>query len=318
MSANQSLISVCIPAYNCERYIQQTIASICNQTYTNIEIIIVNNGSTDDTLALLQNIHDHRIQIINITNVGASRARNIAYQHAKGEHIIFFDADDYIQPEFISQQVNKLDNRDDVIVLSGWGRFYNDDLNTFKADNTPNGEMTFKQWINLYWYHCNPMTNPGRAIIPKVIIEKAGLWNESLSLNDDLEFFTRLFSNTSTIVFNSGAIFYYRSGVGGLSGKTGDMANESLYQSIRLSVNKVVSEYGPDISILKSCANMWKSYIYITYPFYPDHLQLAYAEIKKLSKPEFKFPSSGYTRLLTGILGWKAAKTIKLTINKLF
>lgn len=316
MAANQPLVSVCIPAYNCEKYIEDTLNCLCAQNYPNIELIMINDGSTDHTLTLAKNVVDSRLRLVNVPNGGAARARNLAYQYAKGEYIIFFDADDYIQPDFISRQIDRSNNRTDIIVLSGWGRFYNDDLNTFKADDTPDGEITFKEWITLYWYHCNPMTNPGRALIPAAVIKKAGLWNEELSLNDDLEFFTRIFLNSSVIVFNKDAVFYYRSGINGLSGKTGNEANESLYQSIQLSVDKVVSKYGQDTSILKSCANIWQSYIYITYPFYQKHLQLAYAEIKKLVKPDFRFRSSGYTRLISTILGWKLTKRIKLAINK--
>lgn len=290
MLATQPLVSVCIPAYNCEKYIQQTLSCLCAQTYPNLELIVVNDGSPDHTLALAQRVIDNRLRIINIPNSGSAKARNIAYQHAKGEYIIFFDADDYIQPDFISRQIDQLNNRTNVVVLSGWGRFYNDDLSTFKANPTPDGEITFKEWINLYWYHCNPMTNPGRALIPSVIIEKAGLWDESLSLNDDLEFFTRIFSNAKSIVFNPGAVLYYRSGISGLSGKTGNEANESLYNSIRLSVNHVLPQYNTDLSVKESCANMWQSFIYITYPFHQKHVQLAYNEIKKTGKARFPFP----------------------------
>lgn len=315
MSANQPLVSVCIPAYNCEKYIQETLGALCAQNYSNLELIVVNDGSTDHTLALAKQVNDNRLRIVNIPNGGAAKARNTAYQHAKGEYIIFFDADDYIQPDFISRQIDRLNNRTDVVVLSGWGRFYNDDLGTFKADDTPDGEITFKEWINLYWYNCNPMTNPGRALIPAAIIEKAGVWNETLSLNDDLEFFTRIFLNSRSIVFNNDAIFYYRSGISGLSGKTGDEADKSLYQSIRLSVSKVISEYGHDASILKSCANMWQSYIYIIYPNQPGLMSAAQQEIDQFGGSSYKFSAGGITKIMASLIGWKATKQLKIILG---
>lgn len=304
------LVSVCIPAYNCEKYIQQTINCLCAQNYPNLELILVNDGSTDQTLTIAQSINDHRLHVINVSNGGAAKARNIAYRHAKGEYIIFFDADDYIEPTFISKQVNKLNNRNNIVVLSGWGRFYNDDLNGFKADYTPEGEMTFKQWIKLYWYNGNPMTNPGRAIIPRALMQQAGLWNETLSLNDDLEFFTRLFIQSGKIVFNPTAMLYYRSGINGLSTIKTTTGLYSLFHAIDLSVNHVLTAY-KDQTLFKGCANMWQLFIYNLFPLYPELVKMATQKVRQLKGSDLKFPSGGYTRVVTFIIGWKNTKKLK-------
>jgi glycosyltransferase involved in cell wall biosynthesis len=315
MLVHEPLVSVCIPAYNCERYIGETLHCLTTQTHQNLELIVVNDGSTDNTLAVAQKFHDKRIQIIESANGGAAKARNTAFQHAKGDYVIFFDADDHIDAEFIARQVACINGKKDIVVLSAWGRFYNDDLSTFKLDKTPSGQMTFKEWINFYWYNCNPMTNPGRTIIPYTLAKKAGPWNESLSLTDDMEFFTRIFLQSKAIVFNTEAIFYYRSGVMGLSGKKGDAANESFYRSVDLSINHVLSHFKNEPGILKSCANTLQSFIYTTYPSQKNLLLLASNQIKKLARPDLKFQSSGYTRILTGLIGWRIAKRVKLFLS---
>ena len=87
-------ISVIIPAYNVGNYIQDAVQSVCQQTYKNIEIIVVNDGSTDQTKENLENISDKRIKIINIPNSGVSTARNIGIESSTGNYIAFLDGDD--------------------------------------------------------------------------------------------------------------------------------------------------------------------------------------------------------------------------------
>lgn len=90
------LVSIVIPAYNAERYIEKSIKSCINQTYKNIEIIVVNDGSTDNTVKIAQTIsrQDNRIKIISTENGGVSKARNIGILNSTGEYLTFLDADD--------------------------------------------------------------------------------------------------------------------------------------------------------------------------------------------------------------------------------
>ncbi|WP_295720256.1 glycosyltransferase family 2 protein [Mucilaginibacter sp.] len=311
---NTPLISICIPAYNCEKYIGDTISCFLSQTYKNIEIIVVNDGSNDGTKAVVNNIKDERVVLINVGNGGAAKARNIAYNKARGEYIVFFDADDYVQPDFIWHQLNRIRDKKDVIVLSAWGRFYHDDISTFQLNKLPDTDMTFEEWIKLYWYNCTPMTNPGRAIIPKSILEQAGLWNENLSLNDDLEFFTRIFLSAEKIVFNNAAILYYRSGIEGLSSKKGSAAYTSLYKSILLSTEMVVKRYNSSL-IKQSCANFLQCFIYDVYPDEKELIGYAEKKIIEYGGANFPFPSGAYTKFLASILGWKITKSIKKLIQ---
>ena len=102
------LVSIVIPVYNAEKYIERCINSILKQTYTNFELIIVNDGSIDDTSALCyQYVHiDSRIKLISQKNNGVSKARNRGINNAKGRYILFIDADDYIETEYIQNLYN--------------------------------------------------------------------------------------------------------------------------------------------------------------------------------------------------------------------
>lgn len=97
------LISVIIPVYNAEKYIERCVKSIQNQTYTYFELILVNDGSTDNSLNLCEILasNDERIVVVNRDNGGASAARNTGLAHIRGNYVIFADSDDYVSPSYL-------------------------------------------------------------------------------------------------------------------------------------------------------------------------------------------------------------------------
>ena len=101
----EELISIIVPVYNAEEYLEQAIGSILNQTYRNIELIIINDGSTDKSAEICNQYlkTDKRIKIFYQENKGVSTARNIGLNHAIGKYIIFLDADDYIESNMIEK-----------------------------------------------------------------------------------------------------------------------------------------------------------------------------------------------------------------------
>ena len=120
-------VSIIIPAYNVENYIEDCLESILNQTYTNIEVIIVNDGSTDGTLEKITPYadKDKRIIILNQENQGVSATRNNGIEIAKGEYFAFFDADDYIPQNAIELFVKESKETDAEIVVSNFIRIKN-------------------------------------------------------------------------------------------------------------------------------------------------------------------------------------------------
>lgn len=96
-----SLISVIINVYNGEKFITKCLESVINQTYKNLEILIINDGSTDNTLNICKSYKDERIRIITTENFGLSKSRNIGIENSRGEYIYFLDVDDYIENDVI-------------------------------------------------------------------------------------------------------------------------------------------------------------------------------------------------------------------------
>lgn len=122
------LISVIINAYNAEKYIKTCLESVLKQTYTNLEILIINDGSTDETLTICESYNDKRIRIISTDNMGLSVSRNIGLDNAKGEYFYFVDADDYIEDDTIEVMYNLAIKYDSKIVTSKSVSIYNKSL----------------------------------------------------------------------------------------------------------------------------------------------------------------------------------------------
>lgn len=119
---NQPQVSVIIPSYNCERYLAEAIDSVLAQTYQNLEIIVVDDGSTDDTAKLLQG-YGKRIRAIHQQNQGVALARNHGIQQAQGEWIAFLDADDVFLPHKLAAQITLAAEYPELgMIHSGWHR----------------------------------------------------------------------------------------------------------------------------------------------------------------------------------------------------
>lgn len=122
---HEPLVSIVIPVYNAERYLEQSLRSVMNQTYRTIEIICVNDGSTDSSPNILQRLkeEDFRIQIATSVNKGAASARNIGMDIALGDYILFFDADDLLDKKAVGTLVKSALKNDTDIVLFDYYKF---------------------------------------------------------------------------------------------------------------------------------------------------------------------------------------------------
>lgn len=115
---NKNMISVIIPVYNVEMYLEKCLDSVINQTYQNLEIIIVNDGSTDNSGRICDYYQgiDSRVKVYHKKNEGLSSARNVGLQYAKGEFIGFVDSDDYIDLDMYECMINEIEDDVDIIV----------------------------------------------------------------------------------------------------------------------------------------------------------------------------------------------------------
>jgi len=116
---NEPLVSIIMPVYNGEKYIKEAIDSVINQTYKNWELIIVNDGSKDNTEKIIKSYYDKRIKYFCQENRGVSAARNKALELAKGKYVTFLDSDDYLPPNSIKARVEYLEKNPDIDIVDG-------------------------------------------------------------------------------------------------------------------------------------------------------------------------------------------------------
>ncbi|MFM6395643.1 glycosyltransferase family 2 protein [Planktothrix sp.] len=114
------LISVVIPTYNAEKTIEETIHSVLNQTVSDLELIVVNDGSTDSTLEIISKFTDPRLKVFSYPHSGANSARNRGLEQASGEYISFIDADDLWTPDKLELQLKVLQENPEAKVAYSW------------------------------------------------------------------------------------------------------------------------------------------------------------------------------------------------------
>lgn len=113
------LVSIIVPVYNVDSYLKQCLDSVLNQTYKNIEILVVDDGSTDNSGKICDSYYiDSRVRVFHQSNAGVSAARNFALDHVKGEYIFFIDSDDFVHPDFIFHPLKALtENNADMVIF---------------------------------------------------------------------------------------------------------------------------------------------------------------------------------------------------------
>ncbi len=180
-------VSVIIPVYNCECYIAQAIESALNQTYSNYEIIVINDGSTDNTRQILQPYLE-KIRYFYQENQGLSATRNRGIKMAKGELIALLDADDFFLPNKLQEQIAIFDAQPTIgLVQSGW-RVVNE-IGEKIEDVQPwhkSPELDLVSWLK--W----KATNPSGMIFQKKWLERVGGFNENLRRLEDFDIVIRL------------------------------------------------------------------------------------------------------------------------------
>ncbi len=315
MEKSGPLVSVCMPAYNAGKYIAEAVRSILEQTYANWELIIVNDGSTDDTATMLTQFADPRISIHQQENSGQCAAANKAFNLSKGNLIKFMDADDMISPGYIAEQVKRIGDSDDIIASAAWGRFYNDDISTFKlADDLIREDCKPIDWLVSSMDGKQVMMQCAIWLIPRAVLEKSGLWDKRLSLINDFEFIIRVLLCAREIRFAENAVLYYRSGLqNSLSSLKSSKGAQSAYDSINMGTLYMLTFEASD-RVKKVCAGCFQNFVYSFYPFHKALIQQAELKIKELGGTTSPFPSGGYTLMLQKIIGWKNVKKLKLLL----
>lgn len=241
------LISVIVPAYNVEQYVDACIESIANQGYRNLEIILVGDGSTDQTAYLCDRwgARDSRVHVIHQSNEGLSEARNRGVAHASGEYFCFVDSDDYVSENLCQRIVECVEEYHPDIVRFG---YYLDHASVVSAlvDYNPEGMIAPKEAIRRLFTgeFCDYAWNKvyRRELFSQVRYPKGRVF-------EDIGTTYRLFLKAKTIFCMNEKLYYYRIRKGSLSRAINVAALCDLFE-MRMERHYALKEIYPDISEL--------------------------------------------------------------------
>ena len=203
------LISIIMPVYNKEKYVCKAIKSVLNQRFTDFELIIINDGSSDKSLEKCRLFNDDRIKIISVENGGVSKARNIGLDNAAGEYVTFVDADDYIDPFFL----DKIYIENSSMVIGGLTKVSeNHEIIGFIRPRLA-GKMSIDAVVKTFYKEqilSGIYGFVGSKLVKRKIIEDNSIrFDEGISLAEDFEFFLKVYRCVDYIHFISDSLYYY-------------------------------------------------------------------------------------------------------------
>lgn len=303
------IVSVLIPVYNVEKYLKKCLDSVVNQTLTNIEIICVNDGSTDDSLKVLEEYGsiDSRIKIINKANGGLPSARNAGLDVAKGRYVGFVDSDDYIEPNMFEKLVDVAEHEESEVVICGANIFpeepradewlYNCLSPWYKHYDSFDPEL-------LYW---RQDTNPflWRVLVSKQLIDRENLrLDEDIIVGEDKAFQAKLYPRAKGISVIPDKLYNY------YWCRPDSLMSKQVYGSLEkriLNHSKLVARIGEDIISAVSDEPTRKGYLEWAISFiYEDFIYLNQNDKIKVSEDLIPiWRNVGYYLLMNELPEWK-------------
>jgi glycosyltransferase involved in cell wall biosynthesis len=266
------LVSILIPAYNSEKWISDTLRSAIAQTWAPKEIIVVDDGSKDQTAVIARRFEADGVRVVTQKNQGAAAARNTAFSLSQGDYIQWLDADDLLSPDKISRQMDMAEQLESrrTLLSCGYGRFL---YRYYRAEFVPTplwSDLPRAEWL-VRKMGQNLHMQTGTWLVSREVTEAAGPWNTKHLGDDDGEYFCRVLLQSDGVRFVPDARVYYRaSGAGSLSyiGNS-DKKREAQWRSMQLHIGYLRSlEDTPRVHA--ACVTYMQNWLTFFYPERPD------------------------------------------------
>jgi len=238
-STVKPLVSILIPAYNAEARLAETLRSAISQTWDHKEIIVVDDGSTDRTLAVARTFESQGVAVFTQKHQGAAAARNCAFARCTGDYIQWLDADDLLAPDKIARQLQAQASFDQRVLLSGkWARFLH---RPDAAEFVPSElwcDLSADEWL-MRKMENNIFMQTATWLVSRELTEAAGPWDSRLLSDDDGEYFCRVLMASNGVRFVAGSRVFYRYSRSANLGYVGtcDSKRDALWLSMKLHVS---------------------------------------------------------------------------------
>lgn len=213
------LVSILVPTFNAHEWIADTLRSAIAQTWERKEIIVVDDGSSDQTLALARQFESNSVRVVTQKNQGAAAARNRAFSLCQGDYIQWLDADDLLAPDKVARQMEALEQcrSKRTLLSSAWGRFM---YRYHRAEFLPTAlwsDLSPLEWL-LRKMELNIYMQTATWLVSRELTEAAGPWDTKLLGDDDGEYFCRvLLASDGTRFVPKAKVYYRESGASRLS-----------------------------------------------------------------------------------------------------
>ncbi len=214
------LISIVIPIYNAEKYLEECLNSIKNQTYKNFEVIMVNDGSKDDSETICMNFlrSDSRFRYLKKENVGVSSARNVGLDNVEGDYITFIDADDWVDENYLDLLITTVEKNHSDIVVSSYKQFNNIDVFYLRAYSLQEKyllnfeKMNRDDFLTIFpkLMSANVCFNNAVAKLFRKELVNDLRFDTSIKYGEDLDFYFRLYLNVDSISYVDEPTYVYR------------------------------------------------------------------------------------------------------------
>ena len=311
------LVSILIPAYNSERWIAETIKSALDQTWPNKEIIVVDDGSRDQTLASARRFASKALTVVSQENQGASAARNKALQLCQGDYIQWLDADDLLSPDKIQRQMEAAEKCESKfrLISCEWGDFL---YRPMKARFVPTAlwcDLDPLEWLLRKW-EGNLHMQTATWLVSRELTDAAGPWDTRLLVDNDGEYFFRVIRSSNGIQFVPGVrVFYRASGPGSVSSiGLSDRKIEAKLLGMKLQIGYLLALKDSD-RVRAACVTYLQTWLRNFYPNRPDLMreaqQLAESLGGQLSLPKASWKYAWIEKLF----GFGAAKYTQFYYN---
>lgn len=305
-------VSILIPLYNSENYISETIESSLMQTWENKEILIVDDGSTDNSYQVAKSFESDIIKVFRQKNQGACVARNFAFEKSTGDYIQYLDADDLMTPEKIEKQMTYFQKYGDEICTSCKSVRFIDDIN----ENQNTGLQVSKDYAEPLDYmvdtwELGDYLGIHAWLISRKIVEKAGVWDKELKRFQDGEFIIRVMAKIQQVKFVPDCEVYYRDTPSSISKGNYEEIEKSSYIALTKVIENVIIPSNYDRAIKAAIVNLSNS-IYRWYPYYPNFVDSGFKTLRLLNVDIVLKNENSFYKLLNFIFGWKTMRKIEI------
>lgn len=237
---NNPFFSIIIPVYNVEKYINGCVESVINQTFKDIEVILVDDGSSDLSANICDNykIADSRIKVVHKKNGGSSSARNAGIKLARGKYIIFLDSDDYWSCNTMLMQLYKHANNSEDLIVWNYVRANEDETVTRVINNAGVKHFSLHDDYKELFAKNILFASAWYEAIPSTWFQNANLMFEENVVAEDVEWFGRLLNNVTDIIYFDAEYYIYRKRKGSISNTT----TPKTVVDVANHINKLISQ----------------------------------------------------------------------------